>query len=311
MAQLRGIDISEFQSPSKVSYANYDFVVVRATYGIGYTDANYLKHAKNVQNAGKLLGFYHYCYPNLGTSAVKEADWFVSKVKPYLGEVILALDFEADAFKCKDPDGWALEFLNRVYATTGVRPLIYASASKVHIFKKVQKANYGLWIAQWKVNKPEVDLWPTYTMWQYQGSPLDSDIFNGDKETWLKYANPKGATEEIDKGDKPVVTPTKKKSIDEVAQEVIMGKWGNGAGRFKALANAGYSDAEQDAIQDRVNELMRAKTKPTRAVYYTVKSGDTLWGIAQKYGTTWQTLQKINGIKNAGLIYPGQKIRIK
>ena len=46
------------------------------------------------------------------------------------------------------------------------------------------------------------------------------------------------------------------------------------------------------------------------AVYYTVKKGDTLSHIAQKYGCTWQFLAKINNLSNPHLIYPGQKILI-
>lgn len=44
--------------------------------------------------------------------------------------------------------------------------------------------------------------------------------------------------------------------------------------------------------------------------YYTVKRGDTLWGIAQKYGVTVKYLANKNGIKNPNLIYPGQMIKI-
>ena len=43
---------------------------------------------------------------------------------------------------------------------------------------------------------------------------------------------------------------------------------------------------------------------------YTVQSGDTLSGIAAKYGTTWQHLQQINGIADANKIYAGQVIKI-
>ena len=47
------------------------------------------------------------------------------------------------------------------------------------------------------------------------------------------------------------------------------------------------------------------------SVVYTVKSGDTLSEIAEKYKTTVKKLQDDNGIKKANLIYPGQKIKIK
>lgn len=43
---------------------------------------------------------------------------------------------------------------------------------------------------------------------------------------------------------------------------------------------------------------------------YTVKRGDTLGAIAARYGTSWQELQRLNSIRNANLIYPGQKITL-
>lgn len=54
----------------------------------------------------------------------------------------------------------------------------------------------------------------------------------------------------------------------------------------------------------------RAEEAP-KAVYYTVKSGDTLSGIAKRYGTTYQAIAKLNGITNPNLIYAGKKLRIK
>lgn len=44
--------------------------------------------------------------------------------------------------------------------------------------------------------------------------------------------------------------------------------------------------------------------------YYTVQRGDTLWGIARKYGVTVQYLVRLNGIRNPNLIYPGQLIKV-
>ena len=44
------------------------------------------------------------------------------------------------------------------------------------------------------------------------------------------------------------------KSIDEIAKEVIKGKWGNGADRKNRLTQAGY---DYSAVQARVNQLMK------------------------------------------------------
>lgn len=49
--------------------------------------------------------------------------------------------------------------------------------------------------------------------------------------------------------------------------------------------------------------------KPSATVY-TVRPGDTLSGIAVRYGTTYQQLAAINGISNPNKIYVGQRIKI-
>lgn len=42
-----------------------------------------------------------------------------------------------------------------------------------------------------------------------------------------------------------------------------------------------------------------------------MKKGDTLWGIAQRWGVSLQDLIAANpGIKNPNLIYPGDKVVI-
>lgn len=44
--------------------------------------------------------------------------------------------------------------------------------------------------------------------------------------------------------------------------------------------------------------------------YYMVQLGDTLSGIAKRYGVTIQYLVNLNGIRNPNLIYPGQQIKV-
>lgn len=51
-------------------------------------------------------------------------------------------------------------------------------------------------------------------------------------------------------------------------------------------------------------------TTITGETVYTVVAGDTLIGIAKKYGTTYQKLAEYNGISNPSLISVGQKIKI-
>lgn len=51
-----------------------------------------------------------------------------------------------------------------------------------------------------------------------------------------------------------------------------------------------------------------AKSTPSS---HTVARGETLGGIAKRYGTTPEKLAKLNGLKNPDLIYPGQKLRLR
>jgi LysM repeat protein/lysophospholipase L1-like esterase len=62
-----------------------------------------------------------------------------------------------------------------------------------------------------------------------------------------------------------------------------------------------YSAKNRDIIEENVKE---------ESVYYTVKSGDNLGAIANKYGTTVSSLQQLNGIKGS-TIHPNQKLLIK
>lgn len=47
------------------------------------------------------------------------------------------------------------------------------------------------------------------------------------------------------------------------------------------------------------------------ALWHTVVRGDTLWGIARKYGVALNRIIALNpDIRNPNLIYPGQKVRV-
>ena len=280
-------------------------------------------------------------------------------IQGYIGEAILCLDWEWQSNALCGTGGpartWISNWCNRIVEKTGVKPLIYASAS---LYKEVSGiGDFGLWIAQYANNNPtgyQEHPWNegyyTCAIRQYTSSGrlagyagnLDLDIAYMDATAWHKYANPSG-------DHKPVTPKPVRKSNEQVADEVIAGAWGNGEDRKNRLTQAGYDyNAIQNAVnakmakksneeiakeviagkwgngQDRVNRLNAAgydanaiqnivngKVGATQAQYYTVQSGDTLSGIASKYGTTYQHLAQINGIANPNKIYAGQRIRVK
>lgn len=68
--------------------------------------------------------------------------------------------------------------------------------------------------------------------------------------------------------------PAAKKTVDELAKEVIAGKWGNGADRKAKLKAAGY---DYDAVQAAVNKALSGKKSVTAALVQEVLDGK--WGV--------------------------------
>ena len=315
---MNGIDISNWQAGINLSNIAFDFLIARATEGIGCVDKYCDGYIQQAIKLGKPFGFYHFARPT--NDPVREADFFYNNCRGYFGKGIPILDWESGN---TSNVAWAKRWLDRVYQLSGVKPVIYMSESVVNAnnWSAVVAADYGLWVAKYRDNNPDynynmanagsrpnVKWWKFYCMWQWTSSGrlngyngnLDCDVFYGDAATWDKYVGKSTST------TKPQTKPVSK-TIAQLAEEVIAGQWGNGEDRKKRLTDAGYN---YDAVQNVVNQKMAAKNKP-ESVYYTVKRGDTLSAIASKYGTTYTYLAQINGIADPNRIYPGQKIRVK
>lgn len=202
---LKGIDISKWQAGIDLSKIDTDFVICKATEGVGYTDKNCDGFYQQAKSLGKKLGVYHFARPDLRNTATAEADWFVRETKGYHKEAILILDWESGDLGNVT---WAKQWLDRVYEKTGVKPVIYMSASVMHSYdwSSVANADYGLWVANYGSNngtaqesvfdRYPLKYWSFYALWQYTSTGklsgysgnLDLNYFSGDKEAWDKYA---------------------------------------------------------------------------------------------------------------------------
>lgn len=132
----------------------------------------------------------------------------------------------------------------------------------------------------------------TKALFLYDGVKVINAMYN-----WVK-------TNDFAKYEAPI------KSIDELAIEVIEGKWGNGDERKKRLAEAGY---DYSAVQSIVNQKLSGGNHASQNRYYTVVRGDTLWGIAQKFygnGSRYPEIARANNIANPDIIHVGQKLLI-
>ena len=308
---MKGIDVSKHNGTidwAKVKNAGIEFAILRIGYGMyeNQKDAQFEANYKGATNNGIPVGVYLYSYAKNVAEAEKEADvclkWLAnrklqlpvyfdiednSQVK--LGKTTLDNMCRAFCNKIEKGGYWAGIYANKYWSTS-------------IISGKELGNRYTYWVAQYASTCTYSG---NYAIWQYTSDGNVNGI-NGrvDMNKMVHNIIQNG-------GSKPTPTPTPtpaKKTNDQIAQEVIDGKWGNGNDRKTRLQKAGY---DYNAIQKIVNQKLAGKKPTSNVKTYTVKKGDTLSSIAKKYGTTYQKIAKDNGIANPNKIYVGQKLIIK
>ena len=75
------------------------------------------------------------------------------------------------------------------------------------------------------------------------------------------------------------------------------------------IATNMYRTANINTI-DNIQENGDREEQDYSIVIYVVKKGDTLWNIAKQFGSTVESIAKVNDIENANQIMPGQKLFI-
>lgn len=72
-----------------------------------------------------------------------------------------------------------------------------------------------------------------------------------------------------------------------------------------------YAFEFTEASVEDVDPSVLSSVTPVRAQFYMAKAGDTLWGIAERFGTDVQTLLELNpALANPNELLAGQKVAI-
>lgn len=317
-----GIDISEFQeglSINNARNAGVEFIILRGGFtgwGTGISlnkDSCFEDFYIKCKAVGIPCGAYWYSCANSYEKGVREAEFFFDNcLKGKQFEYPIYIDVE-DVHHQKPAGAAATTEAIKGFCETLEKKGFYVGVyANVDWFRNYINTDdlkqFDKWVAAWSRERPT---YPDGGMWQFgastnfirskyiDGRVCDQDYSYKDYPEIIKNAGLNGFGKNVEDVEKPV-----QKTIDELANEVIEGKWGNGQDRKNRLTAAGYN---YDAIQDRVNQILSANNEKV----YIVKSGDTLSDIAAKYNTSYQKIAKDNNIANPNLIYPGQRLVIK
>lgn len=312
---MKGLDISSYQGGinfDAIKSAGVGFLIIRAGFtgwgtGVNYNKDKYFEEFYNKSKSHNIpVGAYWYSCANTKEKGIAEAEFMYNnclKCKQF--EYPIYIDVEDTHYQVGDKRGVTDAIIGFCEYLENLGYYVGIYASDISGFKEKMYINelnqYDKWVARYG-SKPRYVT--SYGMWQsssngkiigYNGN-LDTNEAYKDYPTIIKSNGLNGY------GKK---TQNTSKSINELANEVIEGKYGNGDARKKALGS------RYDEVQAKVNEILRLNTT---AKYYVVKSGDTLSSIASKYNTNWQKIYNDNKNvigNNPNLIYPNQKLIIK
>ena len=210
-----GIDISHhngwpFDAPTARAYADADFVIVKATqWESNYKWEGYFAPAiEKAIKDGKLVGAYHYA---TGRDPVKEADYFLNVVKPYLGKVVLALDWEDDDNRSWNKSTtWCKLFVDRVKEKTGLICFIYTGMDGIDDCANLVR-RCPLWFAGYPLDKNSWDIpkwpsrystypWQTFKIWQFTSAGCDRNVTAMTVSEWNSFCKLKEPEPEPKKG---------------------------------------------------------------------------------------------------------------
>lgn len=260
--KIKGVDLSYCQegiSFPVLKQAGVRFAIIRAGFSTK-KDVTMDKFVVDCKKYGINYGFYWYSYAMSVEQAQTEAEKCIEVIKNLSPTYPVFFDMEEkkqiDNLNTEIRTKMVIAFCEKI-RQAGFKPGVYANPSFMENYYDKSRivGRYDIWLAHW-TNSPDCPSGFSYgqTMWQWGldrigGYDVDGDICF------------------TDYGKKNPV----KKTIEQLADEVLASKWDNGAERERLLTAAGY---DYNAVQKRVNEKLYRKTTDEIAVE--VIAG--LWG---------------------------------
>lgn len=350
MAKL-GPDISSWQGDIDIrTLANHcDFFIFRSHAGIS-EDNKAARNVDLAIDSGKPYGLYIYSYALTRERARQEAANVIAfansrRIKPKF----LVIDMEdADGYKARNgmPSNDILRGICTeecvAFEQAGYYAMIYANSSWFNN-QLAGLDRFDKWIAHWPTSGGKQKGMNTDSseenanncgIWQFT-STGKLPGYNGNLDMNYLYKN--AILGEGTPAPQPILTLSVEGSTLDLVTKVMKGEFGDGDNRKNNLGNRydevqdfinhiysasvdtlvkevwadkyGKGDQRKIVLGSRYDEVQNKINESNQT--YIVKAGDTLSGIAAKFGTTYQKIARDNNIANPNVIYPGQKFIIK
>ncbi len=319
----KGIDVSAYQGYidyASVRNAGIDVVYIKASEGDYLEDPEFRNNYNNAKSKGLNIGFYHFVRARNEEEAIREAEFFSRVISGTEANCRLAMDFEVFGnLSTYEINNISKVFLEKTQELTGKEMVIYSNTYDARtIFSNELASRYPLWVAQYGVSTPSDNgKWENWVGFQYWDrgniSGIDGNV-DLDRFTQGIFLS--------SGGEVPKPIDPSPEEIKNVVYYTV--KRGDTLSKIAGLYGVTVEQiVELNSIQNPnliyVGEVLqittsdKPNTEPTSSTetYYTVKRGNTLWGIARRYGTTISSIVELNNIQNPNLIYPGQVLLIR
>lgn len=345
MPDIDFIDVSHWNNDDGLPLSFYqtmkaggiNAVVVKVSDGQSYVDPAASVNIANAKQAGMAVHAYHYARFKSIVQAEAEAKWFDKKLK------LVGFDRSKDGYVVVDVEDGSLKSVGASnlteYTNTFINTMKSLGYSKIDLYTGHSFFNNELQPSKLTISKPWLARYPLYPE---TGQPTPV-WYNGQKGAWqwsstYKFAGIPGY---FDVSEDYAGKYTNVATVENATNTGVVKKIGSlslvdylkahhksatFSARAKLAKQYGITNYTGTAAQNlALLSKLKSGVKPTKvntsnsklttsskvlAKAYTVKSGDTLSGIAKKYGTTVSKLKSLNGIKNVNLIYVGQRLKI-
>ena len=305
-----GIDVSEWQGDidfEAVKSAGVEVVYIKSSEGDSLIDPMFEIYYEGARAAGLKIGFYHYVTATTVEEAKEQAAFFVSLIQDKQYDCRLAMDYEQFFGLSNEAiNEVGLAFIEEVERLSESSVVVYSDASNATNVWGEEIASYPLWIAEYGVDEPsENGNWDRWIGFQYSdsgvinginGNLVDLDYFT---EQIYLASNSHPSTNPDHEDEEPTETyiVVKGDTLWEIAN-----RYGVTVEELVELNHL----SNPNLIYPGEVLLLPGQGENQAKTTYTVVVGDTLWGIANRYGVTVEELVELNHLSNPNLIYPGE-----